>query len=667
MNWQGCTLVAFMTMFLLVKPVIGSSSISDSLRVEGKNTDEQSILVIPIIDRPASGSYVLANDSTLRWEQWLEFSDFISRKPGAFTYRQGGFRRYDAFILNGYLAHEIGFQQEGMNLVEPVTGRPRLEHIPFNRTGQIYGSDESSRYRIFSDLQRYYIPKPVTRVSFIQGSHDTRSTDAHVALMVDRATGLDLAYQGNNSSGEYLRSSSEGRQFAIRGFRHLDERHIVQVLVQNVRDEHQEPGWYQITNMSDFEFSRFYANPVNPSARSERVGTQMQVALNRRYDSVTNVELQSAIRFWYDRYRRSYYANSDSSAIHWQSINVGATHRLEINRLRVTADADLSWYLPRTIDTSHGEIGFLNYGNWLSSSYNMGAEIDLTRWFTVPVGAQYSLRSDGYSDWGIHGSVRLGIQDQLVVILGVQSGTRMPTMSHLYWSGSVQGNRNLGVSEHQRLYFNVLAGSKDSGFFAELQGYTSTIDNLAVIDHTGMFTSAGKIIRAGGHINLGYESPHWEYSVSSTFFNQTGGEVQHAVNSFSDHGVRLWNRMAVYRKGYVYNNAAFVKAGIHITLSPNSYVSPWYNPSLDQWMEPIEFMTDHDQNSSVNSFNPPYSGIPGFLRIDADLSARVRSMIVSLRWEQLNQGVGQKGYYEAAWLPMPSSHVRFGVKVLFTN
>src|SRR5699024_9898087 len=113
---------------------------------------------------------------------------------------------------------------------------------------------------------------------------------------------------------------------------------------------------------------------------------------------------------------------------------------------------------------------------------------------------------------------------------------------------------------------------------------------------------------------------------------------------------RIWFKGGAYWKGYLFNRAAYVKAGVSGMISPSRYQSEHYNPELDFWQP-----ASNDQQ------------LPVFNNLDVDLSARIRSIIFVLRFQNVLDDVSQRGYFETAGYPMSQRRFMLGVRALFRN
>lgn len=645
------------------------------------------VLIKPFNAPERPGAIVIESDSTLRWNKWLEFSELQHRRAGVITHRLGGFNRNDLMYVHGRRANQQHLYFEGMLATDPVTGRSRYAHLPIERISEITESGNGLHQRIDTELLRFYTPKPLTRISYQQSFYEMRSTDAMISRMLDRRTGLELVYHGKNNGAEYARMATEGRQMAARYFRHLDERHLVQTMIMYNGAEHMEPDGYNISNLSGFNFSRFFANPLRMNANSRERSLQIQAAWLRKSRDSDLTTTRAMV--YYDQYRRVYRTAADSSHYRWKSFNAAASHRLSNNWFSATGEVQARYYMP-----DHNMGYSLNHSNWSelvasvhgrllgkthsthtgsgSSERVSGTDIDDNAAILVPgdqsatqitgrsrysdylpafpFSAQINSRSDGLTGWEMVAGVDWSLVGRVRLMADISQGETLPTMQQLYWVGSVTGNRDLGTEPWRRIQGGAEFGNPDQGIHARLRVHLTHHDRLHTLMSDSTFTSARDLRQQGGFAEITFNSTHWEANASITVLEYDADGTNGPAQILATAGTRIWNRVSLHRKGYVLGRAAYVKAGVYGIFSPNSYRPPAYLAVADLWTE--------------SHLTPP---MPGFFRMDADLSARVRNMIVLVRMENLTQGLGQNGYYETAPYPMPSRRLHFGLRVLFSN
>ena len=713
----------------------GQDIIKPDSTVESKARE---FAIIPFSAPRITGQRIIESDSTLRWNQWLEFSELQSRRAGVITHRLGGFNRHDLMYIDGRRGSQQQLYVEGMLATDPVTGRSRFAHLPLERIAEIRESGNGLHQRLDAELLRFYTPKPITRITYQQSFYELRSTDALISRMLDRRTGLELVYHGKNNGGEYARMGTEGRQMSARYFRHIDERNLVQYMILYNGAEHMESGGYNIPVLDAFNFNRFFANPIHMNANSRERSLQIQAAWLRKNRDADRTTSRAIV--YYDQYRRTYRTSADSSQYRWKSFNAAFTHSTQQSWLSTSTNLQARYYIP-----DHNEGYSLNHANWSELSARLNGQLMVpsgsTRLPVIPFSGSIIRRSDGFSGWEVVMGVDWSILSWVRLSADVSGGETLPTMQQRYWTGSVNGNRNLGTEPWKRVQGGLSVGNPEHGFHAQVQGHLTSHEQLHVLLANNTFSSVSNIKQRGGYIHLGYTSTHWEATASTTIQEYTSGNQRYATGKvmatsgnqwfatdihsvvsdihgvtsgmqgyatgnvmatsgnqwlatdihgvvsdihgvtsgmqgyatgkvmattgiqelttdnimdpayvLANGGTRLWNRFSLHRKGYVINRAAYVKAGVYGLFSPNNYRSPTYVPVADVWSEGSEAPI-----------------IPGFFRMDVDISARVRNLIVVIRMENITQGLGQNGYYETAPYPMPSRRMNFGLRVLFNN
>ncbi|HAC15869.1 MAG TPA: hypothetical protein DCE78_07995 [Bacteroidetes bacterium] len=645
----------------------------DSTRA--RNQPKEFILKFPIypLNAPkAMQSTVIQTDSTLRWNQWFEYSELLSRSNGVISHRLGGFNRNDFHLIDGRLPLNQSIYIEGMLSYDPVTGNNKSAFIPLERISEITQSGTGLNLRTNVNLQKYYTRKPLTRVSYEQTAFELRNTDGHVSQMVNQQTGFDVVFQGKNNEGEYPRTQTFSRQLSGRVFRHLNEKYVAQAMVVYNGAEQQESDGYSITDLVAFNFSRFFASPVRSDANSRIRSTQFQVSLLRRGGSresiaksdslgssdslmtergdstVTKPSLfaESRLVFYYDRYRRNYASFQDSSQYRWQSLHLSGVHQLNTKWIQAQVEINGRYYL-----TDNDYSYTLDYGNWAVFDGGLAANFTPMRGVSVPVDIRSSNRSDGYSGFESTAGIELHPIRAIKLFGSISSGSTMPTMQSLYWIGSLRGNRELKSAPFSRVSVGFEVGNRDKGLSAGLKGYQTKFDRFTIVQFDSSFTQLSNIGQIGGDASILLNTHNWEIGLSSTahlYTNELDGSG--GGNALTDETVRIWNRASIHWKGYVLKRAAFIKTGFYGILSPMAYHTPEYIPVADVW------------NMAGNT-----DPIPGFFRLDYDLSARIRNLMVLVRWENVADGLGQFGYYETAPYPMPSRRLRFGLRVIFSN
>ena len=110
-------------------------------------------------------------------------------------------------------------------------------------------------------------------------------------------------------------------------------------------------------------------------------------------------------------------------------------------------------------------------------------------------------------------------------------------------------------------------------------------------------------------------------------------------------------RSHAFWKGYVFERAAYTKMGIRLYGSPFTSRSLAFDTAAQWWSVQQDGLAEQ----------------AAFLRTDLEISSRVRSMMVFLRWENVGQGVLGPGYFGADSFPMPGRRLVVSIKATFRN
>jgi hypothetical protein len=644
------------------------------------------------------GSEVVLTDSTVRWNQWIEYADRLSRSPGVISYRLGGFNRTDYYLMDGRGLEHQRLYIEGMSAVNPVLGNPVYATLPLERMSHITQSDLNVSQRSDLELQKYYLRKPLTRITYDQSTFELRSTDAHVSQMINRQAGVDIAYLGKNNGAEYNRFLTESRQASARIFYNYSSRYLIQTLLLYNGIQHQESDGYAIADMFSFNYSRFFADPLRLNAESSYRNTQLQISVQRRAKLAGNgrrnfsvagdieisegaiddgaaadtvatsgnaeftetavavnttssvndqVSTYTDARFmvYHDRTRRFYYAQTDTSFYRVLSYHATAMRLFRQQFYTIQAELRSGYYY---MDGNRSPS--LSVDNWSTLESELNMALHPGPVFYLPVHARYKLRSDSFTEWETGLGVLVSPFSLLRFGIYGSMHQKIPTMQQLHWRGSIVGNSGLVSELHQRASIKLGLGRESGPLQAEITAYVTEQDRLTVVGVDSMFAQVGGVGQWGGVARAWYHTRRWEVDFSTTLQQYTGGDGSAVTESIVGSGLRIWNRGSIHWKGYLFDNATFVKAGLYGIFSPNSYRTAKYIPVADFWdISQIELE------------------IPGFIRFDAELSARVRTMFVLVRWENFTQGYLEDGYFETANYPMPSQRLRFGIRVIFSN
>ncbi|HCI69931.1 MAG TPA: hypothetical protein DHV30_04790 [Balneola sp.] len=226
----------------------------------------------------------------------------------------------------------------------------------------------------------------------------------------------------------------------------------------------------------------------------------------------------------------------------------------------------------------------------------------------------------------------------------------------MYWSSkNYSGNSNLRNERTSSVYgeANIPIGS-----FLKLgvSGRLKLTKDRVIIDRDSTFSNLKAQDFAFGSAYIRFENHRLELESSTGYETTLRFDSDQDHSAFGSVGTKFWIRNSFFYKNYAFNRAAYLKLGVRTLLSPVAYESQFYNTELNYW-----------QSNSLTSDESMQFFVPAFFRLDAELSARVRAIMVVIRWENALDGLGQAGYFETASFPMPPRRLIVGIRAQFRN
>ncbi|MEX0771728.1 MAG: putative porin [Balneolales bacterium] len=589
-------------------------------------------------------------DSLLRWELWSNAAEWRHYQTGNITYRLGGFGRNDGTILRGHEDRHQKVYHEGILLNDRVSGSVNSNRMPHHRFSRVFERRHSTRHETEYQNRRFYVTEPLTMINYDQGQYNYRSTEGFFTRNIGRKTNIELSYWGKNDDGDYSNSEFSGRIASGRAFHHINENLIAEGGMFYNGLQLDEPNGYQIPDMNTYGFLPFNASPVEAQDRSSISNNLIYSSLWRRPDE--HSDINSQVSAYQNNYRRFYFGSADSTFYKVSTRGLQGRHWMERGplALRLSLNADYS-----NVDEDTNQS--LDRTSWMSYTGRAEGDFDLLDAFKVSGWSDYTARTDGFREYDLGAKVSTELPFGLSAYGSYALGEQMPTIQQLYWeSGAYQGNPDLS----NELITRMEAGASIQPFQTMQLGarvYRKNISDpimmgidtdLMAFDST--FTQSRGYSSEGAEMFASVDASRFEGEVSVTYQQFSSDSPLAADQQLAQSGSRAWARASAFYKNYIFDSAAFVKAGGRFLFSPNPYRSGTYIPQLDYW-----------ESNSVDQ------GIPQFHRFDLEVSARVRSVMVHMRLENVLNQVTQLGYFETANNPMPGRVFRVGVKWVFRN
>ncbi|MEX0927920.1 MAG: putative porin [Balneolales bacterium] len=620
----------------------------------GPETDEQDGLfeeeeeVIP--EEPVSPfglpeipSYTVSKtDSLLRWEIWSNPAEWRHYETGNITYRLGGLGRNDATLLRGHEERHQKIYHEGILFNDRVSGSMNSNRMPHHRFSRVYERGSSIRHETHYQNRRFYITEPLTMISYDQGQNNLRSTEGFFTRNVGRKTNIELTYWGKNDDGLYPNKNFSGRIASGRAFHHISDRLIAEAGILYNGLQLDEPDGYVIPDMNAFSFLQYNVSPVESQARSSTRNSMMFSSLWYRPDGEAEVNTQiSAFR---NQYRRFYYGSADSTFYQVASSGLQASRWVETGplSLQLSLTAEQSG-VDKDTNRSLARTSWMSYGGRSEGELRIVDETKLSAW------ANTARRNDGFQDYELGARVDAGSLFGLSGHASFALGEQMPSIQQLYWDSAFQGNPDLGNESLVRM---------EAGFYIApwpvlqvgARAYRKEVSHPLAMGMDSIMTQTRGYNSDGAEVFARLDASRLESDVSLTYQDFSSLSTAELDRHLAGSGSRVWARASAFYKNYIFDRAAFVKVGGGFLFSPSPYRSATYYPQMDYW----------DSNSFAGA-------IPAFHRFDLELSARVRTVIVSMRMENVLNQVTQPGYFETANNPMPGRNFRFGIKWILRN
>lgn len=624
---------------LLVPVVLGSPPDQNE-----PEPDKPPFEVIPWEFHAPMDAKLTATDSTLRWQIWPDWTYKLNRKPGVISYRMGTSDRTNAVQ---YFAHGPRHQQlnwENISLNDPVTGMVHWSLIPQNKVGEFYTRDLGTYYRSTYYHRQYYLTEPLSRLMYKESSFAKRDLEFEVSHNITKRVNIEVSYLNKRAGGEYPNSEVTGNQIFGKVSYHLDPRRYLKLNYLNNSKTVGRPFGYNIADLRIFNFNRYTANANQGSAESQKSSSLLALSLYQRSRSPEQGADDFQSSLYYRGNERSIDFLTDSTGYQTRSLGLTARKWLDLGVLDMEGGGGYEYLINEPTEDST-----LTRGNWHLFQGEGLLSTDIIPFMEIQSGGEFQWRSDGYTSYRLNAEadIRLG---GFTLTPGVSTGTKMPTPQDLYWShAEIAGNPNLENEKIQEIR-GLLNYQLTPEFLLGIRMQHKDItDGIMVTDSS--FNNVSPYASQSATAYMKWESASFELNGSATVHQFSNSlTTTAAVPDNLPVEERFWLKGSVYWKGYLLDRATYVKAGLSGMMAPLRYQADHYNPSLDRW-QPIS----NDQL------------LPVYNSLDVDISARVRSLMFIMRWENVLDDVNQLGYFETAEYPMSQRRFIIGIRALFRN
>lgn len=611
----------------------------DTLRQKKQKKPEPG-QVTPWREHPMVGSSLVTNDSLLRWQIWPNWGDFQAYRRDAISFRQGTIGRADAFHINGYEPHEQKLEMEGISLNNPITGLPNYNLVPHRKIGT---ATETFRGNYHSDLRLrdFYIVKPISYLNYDEADGAFRNLEFLVSQNFTERTNLELSYWDRRGGGYYPNSGVEGSQIMGRVYHHLNDRYLIRGMYLRNQLTKDEPFGYNVADPSLFPFDEFTSIPRSSIGNSEFTRWDLVAGIYHRKDTSSAEDAGFETSITKNKKELSFTGDTLSREI--RTLHANLFKRFSRNDFEVRGA--VSGQLHSATQTS-----VITEQNWADLQAEASLKYQLSNVIQLYGTGELSGRNDGFSGYDVGSGFKVNVKDRLKLGAGVSVFSRIPTMQALYWqSQNYSGNADLenktGISVTGNIDFKLT-----STLTFGASGRFKDSENATFLTPDSTFTNSDAFQHLAGTVYGKFENHLFEIESSGTIQQFYYNDVSSPVAALNNQDQIIWLRNSAFVKGYVFDRATYLKIGVKTLLSPMFYAARTYNTELGYWQG-----------------NSTYGELPPFFRLDGELSARVRGIMIVLRWENALDGLGQAGYFEAAGFPMPPRRLIVGIRAQFRN
>lgn len=625
---------------LIVAPVDTlSASFRDTLSAESKPL----VTVQPWIYHRPLNAHITATDSTLRWNIWPSWVYKKNRDPGVISFRMGSIGRTNTFSVFAHQPKYLELYWGDIRMNDPVTGIVNWNGMPLHKVSRIYEEDTGLAYRTTFHLKEYHLIKPLTKLIYSESKFDFRNLEFMLSRNFGRKTNAEASYWYRAGGGEYKNSSINGHQIYARVSHQLNQQQKLKFTILSNGYNNSQPFGYFISDMQLFAFNRFATSANQSNAESERSSTIFALDYNRRPPNTTNAAGNLHAGLFTRTAERRVKFSSDTTYYKVREFGVNLKKWLHAGPFALSGDASFNYFM-----NDDSQASSLNTNNW--SLFKIGGEAVFQPFSLIELSIDGAFTKRGEQQQYLLGAgASVSLFNAAKLSAGYSTGTRMPTVQQLYWqSAGAKGNANLLNEEITEMHVQLgldIFNNTSIGIRTQLK----QVDNgIMLVDST--FTNINHFGSFSATAWFNYVGSLFEFYGSATL-HQYGNFLQDASPPFPlSEQERIWFKAGAYVKGYLFDRATYVKAGFSGIFSPRPYQAAHYFTPLDFW-----------QPKSNDSF------IPAFHRLDFDLSARVRTIMITLRYENILDNLFQYGYFETANYPMNRRRLIFGIKVFFRN
>jgi hypothetical protein len=619
---------------------LATVSVSDSLG-QSKKKD---IAIYPWPNIQRVGQYNLATDSLIRWQYVSDLVDIIAFQNAGLANRSGIQLRSDAFTA---ATHTTRFQQldwEGIPMDEPLSGTPMYEMLPINKLANFSVNEQNGLYSTSFQNRVYQLTEPWSSLYFDEADGKYQNLAFSITRNFSRKHNAELGYRQVRDGSLFRLSESEGNQIFLQNTYDLTQKvQLTQRWFSN-QTTVDEPLGYAFTDASTFSFNPFSSSP-NDNSRQGLDVSLLSFGVKLRSDSMSTAHTQFQV--YRKLIERSLNTSTDTVDYSINEVGITASNKLQLPKEwgRINSEAEFRYFRPK------GRVAqSIISDNWVDSKFSSSWEKTTKSIGNISAGLAfgYTNPTESFTTYSTHA----GIYDIPIKYLGRFSANiylrtdaprwvELKTIANNFiepLSLEPIKSQGVGVSLERKLLQSLQL---------KLSADYKSVENLPRFDGLYLNNTVDQTWPSLEHLSASM-AISWQYS--SFYAKYQTDYLQVTDQNGNSVDQRLLSTTQIGWKNYAFKKATFIDFSAEL----RNELLPFYGLSRDPLTHLWQF-----QNTDQ---------IPAFTSVlDLRLSARLRSIMILVRYENAFDGLTQLGYFETLGYPAPAQRLLFSVRALFKN
>lgn len=577
----------------------------------------------------------MATDSLFRWTYRSDLADHLASIPGSLPHRTAIQMRSDAVILGTALPQQQQLNWYSMPMQDPLTDQPMMQHLPLTKLRALQMKSVAGHKQLDFTNRDFHVREPWTSLNFEESEGEYQNLEFSLTRNFDRRWNTQIGYRQYRDGNLYRMSDSEGNQIFVQNTYNINKK--FRLLHQTHRSDLKvdDPYGYQLQQASLFPFNPFTANP-NRQARQNRFFSVHRFLLEGRADSLSASNLR--IQYYRKRNERSINAGADTTDYEIITHGLGASKRLTLGKL-IDSNFDFNTQVHRL----EGQLQDVNLPeNVLEVRTEASLHFNLSKKLSIYAGGSAHFRNESISRLALAqmGGFRFRKSSTQYLEAQLFNREQLPSIAQI---GAFTGS-NLPIMQNRGI--EAEASLMRGPWTLKLQGSYSDRQNQILIPAAYTINNQTSPLLENQVLMQGSYQLMWEgkriYSHHRMNFLQI--ERPTLIDQ------RLFSGWVLGWKNYIFKKAAFLDLSAELRNDLLPFYGLGYDPTNQLW-QPQDF-----------------GRIPAFRSVlDLRASARIRSMIILVRWENLLDSMTQLGYFETIGYPAPYRRIVFGIRALFKN